>query len=267
MDSTSKFRFVNRSHWSSDALPGGYFYTSRLLFLMLWTASTLQCYYRDRSFSYMDYIFKECSGKLTYVGRFDEFYTDEPDPWGQSGRTRIMYKGSRKRQVEIISAFSFNKNSVGLDVGSGLGITTDLFSTTMIFHGCDISGVAVDKAQKLFPSIHFYVLDIRTPPPDALKGIYSVLVLNQLLWYVIDDFPNVLRNARSLLNKNGSIILSNFLFGRDNQKFALEHFQGQSEISKYLEDSCGSNGLFLESYECKRIDDVYYDFHAVIKLK
>ena len=212
----------------------------------------------------MDFIFKESDRGLSFVGDFDGLYSYVDDPWGQSGRDRCMYTMSRKAQLEFLRRQQSAEHLIGLDVGCGLGYTTHLYSSVMPFSGCDISNIAIQKARAKFPDLDFHLWDVRTSPRADRQAKYSVVILNQLLWYVIDDFSKVLDNARKLLVPGGRIMLSNFIFSDSHQRFAREYFKGNIEIVQWLSSVCTSNDARIEGYLCMPVDDVYYDFHASI---
>jgi SAM-dependent methyltransferase len=209
-----------------------------------------------------DYVFRKNGGTIEFVGDFDGLYLNDSDPWGQSGQSRVSYSFSRARQLEILSKTS--KEGYLLDIGCGLGFTTSNFSSQYKADGVDISSVAIDKARTLYPNIEFDVADICSKSFNHGKK-YDVVVLNQLLWYTIHDFQQCMENLSGLIKPGGGVLISNFIFNNENQKYAREYFCGHVDIIRWLDSISKYNGFEIISYECHPLDDMYFDFHAFLR--
>ena len=98
----------------------------------------------------------------------------------------------------------------------------------------DISKVAISKAIKLFPNLNFVSGDIRSTsgPPDIK---YDVIILNQLLWYVLECLYDTFENCFSMLNPNGRIIISQ-AFLQTPQKYGKDICDGFGGLISYLSD-------------------------------
>ena len=178
------------------------------------------------------YIFKEVDNKLIFIGDFDGFYKQDNDPWGQSASSEMSryYQLSRQRLVHIIS--TIKDKSMIVEIGCGLGYVTKLISDEFPqskVMGIDISETAIKKATQLFPCLNFIEADICDPEltSHGENGTWDVVILNQLLWYILESLPTVMANIYSLLNNNGHLIISN-AFARE-QKYGTEfidHFHG-----------------------------------------
>jgi hypothetical protein len=59
--------------------------------------------------------------------------------------------------------------------------------------------------------------------------------------------------------------VSNLIFSKDNQNYGKEYFNGNAEIMNWLNQEAESCGLGIDSYSCVRIDEQYFDFHAILK--
>ena len=141
-----------------------------------------------------DYIFKKNGNKLEFVGDFDGLYKSEKDPWYQSNETsgeyNLYYIYSRDRLNNKLK--EINPNSL-LEVGCGLGYTTQIIQDCLPkcdITGMDISSVAVKRADKLFPNLKFKSSDI-SDVNLSLDIKYDVVVLNQLLWYILNFCFNI----------------------------------------------------------------------------
>ena len=86
--------------------------------------------------------------------------------------------------------------------------------------GVDISGVAVERARKLFPKLNFIQADITLSSLD-LAGRYDCLVLNQVLWYILHRMDVAVLNCRQLLRPDGILIVSQ-AFLRAKQRYGKE---------------------------------------------
>lgn len=205
-----------------------------------------------------NFIFKNNNDKLEYVGDFNGLYSNESDPWNQSGSIRKEYAYSRKRQINILKNTGI---TTLLDIGCGLGYTTDIFNNFFISSGLDVSSVAISRAREKYSNLNFYCEDITdTNFNHNIK--YDCVVFNQLLWYIIADFKSALINVKSILNnRNSKVLISNFIFESDNQNYGKEYFDGIGEIVSWL---LKYSDLFkVEEYYCHKLDDKYYDFHML----
>jgi SAM-dependent methyltransferase len=211
-----------------------------------------------------DFIFsKDNNNKLSYVGDFEGLYLNDPDPWGQSARERTEYVTSRATQVALLQSFS--KSGDLLDVGCGLGYTTADLSKFFSVTGLDISLSAIKKARKNFPAISFVQGDIRLPLSSL--GLYDVVVLNQILWYILKDFRSVLNVVKSMLNKNGNVVISNFIFDKNEQQWGTEEFHGHAEITSFISRMALETKFSIEAFTCRRLTRKFFDFHIVLTLQ
>ena len=211
-----------------------------------------------------NYIFKKDSkNKLQFHGDFEGLYLNEDDPWGQSAKDRKEYMVSRKNQINILRG---HKNSGALiDIGCGLGFTSNFFSQKYIVTGIDISETAIRKAKENYPNIDFVCHDIRKSYASVKK--YDVVVLNQVLWYVMKEFSEVLMSVSQLLKSDGYLLISNFILDKKNQQYGNEFFSGHAEILPWLERESSIKGFNVDAYFCERLDQKFYDFHSILSLK
>jgi len=184
-----------------------------------------------------NYIFKPVGEKLVFIGDFESLYKNDNDPWNQSGRTGEMslyYTNSRRRLVEMLALI--NPTSL-IEVGCGLGYTTNIIqnffpSTTVI--GMDISTTATNKAYAKFPDLEFVSGDIRRSD-CSLNKKFDVVILNQLLWYVLEDLSDTIDNCFSLLTEKGKIVISQ-AFLKAPQRYGEEICDGFDGLMKYLKN-------------------------------
>jgi 2-polyprenyl-3-methyl-5-hydroxy-6-metoxy-1,4-benzoquinol methylase len=217
------------------------------------------------------FVFKEESGNLLFIGDFEGLYKKESDPWGQSAATGSsmdsFYRKSRDSIVHIVhNLFDNNKKICILEIGCGLGHSTAYLSEGIqcaTFTGIDISETAINEARKLYPNNLFIQGDIRETPKT--NSLYDVVLLNQMLWYVLNDLDKVLRHARQHLNhQEASVIIISQAFPRvqrygkkilNGYEGAVEYFKSQSEFN-----------LIHTRYD-DRVDLPHIDCHFILQSK
>lgn len=208
-----------------------------------------------------DYIFaRNSDNELVFIGDFEGLYINDPDPWGQSATQRGEYLSSRARQLNLLSSYADSGRL--LDVGCGLGYTSAYYSKSFNVTGLDVSETAILKAKDTYQNINFICHDVREFLVTTEK--YDVVILNQILWYILADLKKVIEVLSKVLKKNGCILISNFIFDRYNQEFGLEFFSGHTEILGWLEKLVKDSEFIVDSYLCERLDEKYFDFHAVL---
>ena len=185
-----------------------------------------------------DYVFKEVDGNLEFVGDFDSLYKNEGDPWNQSaknGEISDYYLHSRKRLADQLK--NINSRSI-FEIGCGLGYTTNDIQQSIPnakVTGADISAVAIEKASKLFPNLDFVQANVCDTSFSFAKK-QDVVVLNQLLWYILECFPVSLKNCYDLLEKDGKLVFSQ-AFLQSKQRYAAEISDGFDGLVNYLNEN------------------------------
>ena len=156
-----------------------------------------------------DYVFKEVSGELQFVGDFESLYRNNDDPWSQSsyeGEMGAYYLHSRNRLTKELKK---EKVESILEVGCGLGFSTDAINKStkaLEIVGMDISDTAIKKARNIFPNFSFVQGDITSN--IFLDKRFDVVIMNQILWYILNFFPKAVSNCHSLLKEEGRLIFS-----------------------------------------------------------
>jgi len=155
-----------------------------------------------------EFVFRDRGdGQLELVGDFDGLYRANADPWGQSGEDSRMgahYQYSRANLVRLIS--NLPRRPRVLEVGCGLGQVCRQFADSGVVasaSGADIGAVAIEKARRLQPDLEFFVADVTAPEFVGTVGRWDVVILNQLLWYVLDHLPTLLDNVHAAVAPNG----------------------------------------------------------------
>lgn len=160
-----------------------------------------------------DFIFKEENGELKLVGDFEGYYQSEEDPWGQSGADERLQKLYNQSRLDLEKAvFGLQNIKSANEIGCGIGYVTDYLSKKLgdiEWSGIDISNTAIEKAKNKFPKINFFCKDICAKDFSS-ENKYDVIILNQILWYILEDIDQVFINIDKLLNKNGYLIISTF---------------------------------------------------------
>ncbi len=201
-----------------------------------------------------DFVFTNNKGKLEFIGDFEGFYQSVDDPWGQEGkdsRLEKLYQKSREYLEMIISKLP-NVDS-GCEVGCGLGYVVNQLNVKLHhihWDGMDISETAIKKAKDKFKEISFFCDDICSPNLHKNKQ-YDVVILNQILWYILEDLENVFSNIDRLLNKNGYLIISTF-FLKDQQ-------YGTEIIGSFNDLVCYCLNSYKDSYKIIHANIEYGD--------
>jgi SAM-dependent methyltransferase len=189
-----------------------------------------------------DFIFKEdCKGGgLRFLGDFDGLYRADENPWGQDGsdnRMGLYYKYSRENILNVLNSKYSNKKTL-IEIGSGLGNVVDLLSTKTPFQcsGSDISSVAISRATKKYQNNKFYCFDIKSKELNVEDfGKYDIVILNQVLWYVLEDIDAVFHNASKLLNDKGVFVISNAF--TNEQRYGREVVDGFGGLVQYIQNN------------------------------
>jgi len=195
-----------------------------------------------------NYIFKPIGNKLEFIGDFESLYKNEDDPWSQSGdvgEIRHYYEHSRTELTNKLK--EINPDSL-LEIGCGLGYTTKIIQKSLpscSVMGMDISKEAISRARKLFPDLDFVSGDIRSIYSSSSRcshsGMrasykkYDVIILNQLLWYILESLSKTFENCFSLLKSGGRIVISQ-AFLRTSQKYGKDICDGFDGLMSFLKD-------------------------------
>jgi SAM-dependent methyltransferase len=193
-------------------------------------------------------------GRLEFVGDFDGLYARELDPWGQSGADGDMaayYRFSRQRLCRAVQRHVYGHGE-RLEVGCGLGHVLPLLSEADpngAWLGLDISNEAISRARWLHPEHRFLIGDVAGDLPVRV-GVarYEAVVLNQVLWYILERMDRTVVNCRRILKPGGVLIVAQaFLRGR--QRYGTEIADGFH----------GTVRLFLDRYPDLRLIEAAYD--------
>lgn len=200
-------------------------------------------------------VFREApEGRLEFVGDFDGLYAQDLDPWGQSGTSGDMaryYRNARQRLSMAVQRHAYGYGE-RLEVGCGLGHVLPLLAEADpdgAWLGLDISQEAISRARWLHPEHRFLVGDIAGDLPTRV-GVarYDVVVLNQVLWYILERMDRAVRNCRRILLPGGLLIVSQ-AFLKGPQRYGAEIADGFH----------GALRLFLERYPDLRLIEASYD--------
>jgi SAM-dependent methyltransferase len=202
-----------------------------------------------------DYIFKKASsGGLEFVGDFDGLYASEPDPWCQSGSDYAYgeyYFLSRTRIVEAIRSYAPTiRNAIEVGCGHGHALNDIAAKTSGHWRGMDISRNAIIRAEALYPHLSYDVADIssdRFPLICIDRERYDVVLLNQILWYILENFDNALNNALTMLKPGGLLIISQ-AYLRSEQKFGRDIADGFIGTLTAILNRCPSLTLLCGQY-------------------
>ena len=221
-----------------------------------------------------DFVFrKDAGGNLEFVGDFEKLYETEEDPWDQSGGDSDMaayYAHSRKRLLATLAGLA--AASV-IEVGCGLGMVTEEIrglSSVERAVGMDISPTAIEKASEKYPGCEFLVGDIMIFVRPGDWQDVDVVVINQMLWYILENFDKALDNSRSLLRDGGHLIIIDAFFRNGAQRYGKEIIDGFGGLVERLSQQGtdgGAGGVDFVSAQLARDEDAHYDDGHVLLVR
>jgi SAM-dependent methyltransferase len=185
-----------------------------------------------------EYIFKKNNGKLELVGDFEGYYQNNDDPWDQISTISDIsdyYGYSRMRLIRYVE--SLGQCNRIMEVGCGLGIVSDMLKKSTrckSVYGIDISKTAIEKAKLSLRDINFSVGDISSSSFKFNKNM-NIIILNQMLWYILEDLDLSIKNIYSLLEKNGYLIISMAFL--DRQEYGVEIINGFEGLMQYCQEN------------------------------
>lgn len=206
-----------------------------------------------------DYIFTKKDQDLKFIGDFDGLYENEINPWGQDGKDERLgkyYTYSRNNIVEKINNYKKYKNM--LEIGCGLGYVVDFFNqnSNLICDGADISSIAIEKSRQNFSNYAFIHFDVQADNLE-LHHKYDVVVLNQVLWYVLEKFENVFENVFNILNKGGTFIISQSFL--ESQGYGKDIVDGFGGLVQYIENHQSDTFNIVDAQLIKKDGMLYKD--------
>lgn len=186
-----------------------------------------------------DFIFKtNKKGKLNFIGDFEGLYKNDPDPWGQKGKDKRLsnyYKYSRKNLIKNIKNITNPLDNIKiLEIGCGFGYVSDILKKAFPkaeITGMDISNTAIKKAKDLFPYLNFIIGDICSKKLQVNKK-FDVIIMNQILWFVLEKFPEAFRNFNKIMEKNGHLIFVHAFLRK--QRYGKNIVDGFNGLVKYV---------------------------------
>lgn len=172
--------------------------------------------------TYHDYVIKD--GK--YIGKFDEMYSKFEDPWMQSNQPNQY-----SRTAGIIHVKNFGIKSL-LECGCGLGYYANWIhqETGITPVSIDISSVAIEKARKLFPHLHFEMANIATDLPKYTN--VDCVMWAEIVWYILPDLNKIIETLRN--NFKNKYLIVNQVFYKGTQKYGVEYFSNLEQFIQYM---------------------------------
>jgi len=174
-----------------------------------------------------DYVFKDVDGQIKYIGDFDGLYRDVKDPWSQQGS-----QSHKPNRVALIKHLSELQPKSILDVGCGLGHLTQaakILITDDVL-GVDISKICVERAGQLFPDTKFQVLNINKDPLDRT---FDVVILNGILWYILEGLDAIVDKIANNLTDGGCLIFVQAFIS--NQRYAKNIIDGYNGLIERIQ--------------------------------
>ncbi len=185
-----------------------------------------------------EYIFKNNNGVLELVGDFEKYYQDNKDPWDQASTSSDIsnyYNFSRERLVKYLK--SLDRCDRVMDVGCGLGIVSNIIEKSIdhsTIYGVDISKTAIKKASQSYKNVIFSVGDISAPSFKFNKKM-DVIILNQMLWYILENLDMTIKNVYNLLNNQGYLIISMAFL--EKQNYGVDIINGFDGLIRYCQEN------------------------------
>lgn len=156
-----------------------------------------------------------------------------------------------------------------LEVGCGAGHVVkrlqERFYRRATVRGCDVSQTAVERARRLSPDLGFFVADFTTSIIGlSHQGRYDVVILNQMLWYVLDRLPVVFENAMALLTPRGHFIIQMAFLNK--QEYGREIVNGFNGLLEWVLDrQPGAFQIVSASYDSSSRFAPYHDGLLVLQ--
>lgn len=217
-----------------------------------------------------DFVFrKDADGHLEFVGDFEKLYETEVDPWDQMGGDSDMaayYGYSRKRLLKTLSGLA--AASV-VEVGCGLGMVSEEIRKLSCVEraiGMDISPTAIHKASAQYADCEFLTGDITAFDRPADWRDVDVVVNNQALWYILDNFDKALNNSRALLRDGGYLIIIQAFFRDGTQRYGKEIIDGFGGLVERVSQH-GVRGFEFVSAHLARDEGTHYDDGHVLLVR
>ena len=203
-----------------------------------------------------NFVFEEKKdGSLKFIGDFEGLYSSFADPWGQSGVDKEWgeyYNFSRGRIASLLNRLEVN--GYLLEVGSGAGFAANYLSNScqnINVSGMDISHKAIGLARDNFPEIEFNQGDIRASGLKT-KTTYQVILLNQILWYIVEHMEAAVENCLDKLISEGLLLISN-AFLRNPQRYGKEIIDGFVGLTSFMETRFPSLSVVEEFYDTRNL--------------
>lgn len=172
--------------------------------------------------SYHDYVIKDGA----FIGKFDDMYSECSDPWMQS-----QQPNKYARMAGIMHLKNFGIQSV-LECGCGLGYYAEWIrkDTGITPKSVDISPVAIEKAQSLFPQLDFEVANIHTDLPKYTQ--YECVMLSEIVWYILPELTSIFESLKR--DFSGKYLMVNQVFYKGTQRYGTEYFTNLNEFIAYV---------------------------------
>lgn len=133
----------------------------------------------------------------------EEFYNNQ---WTHNTKLNSL---NLRRAVKILSYFTFVKrkisNPVILDMGCGEGRLTAFLGEYGMAEGIELSSVAVNRANKLYPHVKFVQADVLNYTLN--EGHYDVVISQEVIEH-IEEQAAYLNQCAKALKKGGYLILT-----------------------------------------------------------
>jgi SAM-dependent methyltransferase len=190
---------------------------------------------RIKSGDFHDYVIKD--GHL--IGAFDEMYQDHSDPWACSGQVGSFDNDMFLTAVRRVARPGHHL----LDIGCGLGALSarmrDEVSGLTRLMACDISPDALTKARATWNgrpdrlAIEFHQMDVRDQALKFPAG-FDIVTMSQLAWYVLPEFPDVLRKARAAMKLGGHLVILQVFLPPDRQLYGREYMTKPDDLQRMI---------------------------------
>lgn len=161
---------------------------------------------------YRDYYIKNG----VFISEIEQMYQKIDDPWDIGDAKELSYNIT----LGVIESFCKPGYKL-LDLGCGKGVFTKRIKDRCQCEtiGSDISKTACDKAKKTYPDISFIEYDLLKFEKCPFQGNqFDVVLLNKVLWGVIERLREILNFLPTLLKQSGYLVISQHLFRPNSPK-------------------------------------------------
>jgi SAM-dependent methyltransferase len=186
-----------------------------------------------KSTNYHDYVIKDGQ----FIGEFEQMYQHVDDPWGCVSKSASLYNDLLLALVKHVTP----ERARILEAGCGLGALAARIQETVPsaqVMACDVSATAIDKARGRYPGIEFFVQDLAALSSTPITaGSLDVVTLSQVLWCVLPQMRDVLREFHRLLAPKGVLVVLQQFYDEATQKYGRGIVEAPDDFIRWVREA------------------------------